>query len=55
MVHESDTLPDEKDHDYGDEAATDAQRDPIPPRKPPQRPEPTRYGDWEKDGRCIDF
>ena len=21
----------------------------------PQGPEPTRYGDWEKDGRCIDF
>jgi len=20
-----------------------------------KRPEPTRYGDWEKDGRCIDF
>jgi hypothetical protein len=19
------------------------------------RPEPTRYGDWEKAGRCIDF
>lgn len=19
------------------------------------RPDPTRYGDWEKDGRCIDF
>lgn len=18
-------------------------------------PEPTRYGDWEKDGRCTDF
>lgn len=18
-------------------------------------PDPTRYGDWEKDGRCIDF
>jgi hypothetical protein len=18
-------------------------------------PEPTRFGDWEKDGRCIDF
>jgi len=18
-------------------------------------PEPTRYGDWEKNGRCIDF
>ncbi len=20
-----------------------------------QGPDPTRYGDWEKDGRCIDF
>jgi hypothetical protein len=21
----------------------------------PTGPEPTRYGDWEKAGRCIDF
>ena len=21
----------------------------------PKGPEPTRYGDWERDGRCIDF
>jgi hypothetical protein len=21
----------------------------------PQGPEPTRYGDWEKGGRCTDF
>jgi hypothetical protein len=21
----------------------------------PNGPEPTRYGDWEKNGRCIDF
>ena len=26
--------------------------DPLP--KPPA-PDPTRYGDWEKNGRCIDF
>lgn len=32
-----------------------------PPSKPqeaidkPGRLEPTRYGDWEKNGRCIDF
>ncbi|KAF0140060.1 MAG: hypothetical protein FD153_845 [Rhodospirillaceae bacterium] len=19
------------------------------------RPDPTRFGDWERDGRCIDF
>ncbi|MFM8444087.1 MAG: DUF1674 domain-containing protein [Methylococcus sp.] len=23
--------------------------------QPVQRPDPTRYGDWEKSGRCIDF
>ncbi|HEY8587145.1 MAG TPA: DUF1674 domain-containing protein [Rhodanobacter sp.] len=25
--------------------------------KPTERPalDPTRYGDWEKNGRCIDF
>ncbi|MEP7245158.1 MAG: DUF1674 domain-containing protein [Gammaproteobacteria bacterium] len=39
---------------------------PIPPAAPapaqrpkefggPTGPEPTRYGDWEKKGRCIDF
>jgi hypothetical protein len=31
----------------------------APSRKPeiggPKGPEPTRYGDWEKGGRCIDF
>ncbi|MBI3418571.1 MAG: DUF1674 domain-containing protein [Proteobacteria bacterium] len=32
----------------------------TPPQKPgeiggPKGPEPTRYGDWEKDGRCTDF
>jgi hypothetical protein len=21
----------------------------------PRGPEPTRFGDWEKNGRCIDF
>lgn len=34
--------------------------DPAPPAKPqeiggPQGKEPTRYGDWERKGRCIDF
>jgi hypothetical protein len=21
----------------------------------PKGPEPTRYGDWERNGRCVDF
>jgi len=29
------------------------------PREPefggPEGPEPTRYGDWERGGRCVDF
>ncbi len=31
---------------------------PLPKTKEyggPKGPEPTRYGDWEKAGRCIDF
>ena len=48
--------------------AADTQREPSPgvsaPETPSQKPkevggpkgpEPTRYGDWEKNGRCIDF
>ena len=35
----------------------------VPPREKPPREiggresglDPTRYGDWEKNGRCIDF
>jgi hypothetical protein len=27
----------------------------APGMMPGQRLEPTRYGDWEKGGRCIDF
>lgn len=42
-----------------------SQIDPAPPQeragdaapKPAagDRPDPTRFGDWEKNGRCIDF
>lgn len=47
-----------------DPAAPRAEDDtePLPVPPPPAReiggppgPEPTRYGDWEKAGRCIDF
>ena len=24
-------------------------------RRGPKEPEPTRFGDWERNGRCIDF
>jgi hypothetical protein len=33
---------------------------PLHPEKPPETggpkgPEPTRYGDWERKGKCVDF
>jgi hypothetical protein len=40
-----------------------AEAEPQPPSPPkatgeiggPKGLEPTRYGDWEKNGRCVDF
>jgi hypothetical protein len=34
-----------------------AEQPPAPPREigGPKGPEPTRYNDWEKGGRCVDF
>jgi hypothetical protein len=39
----------------GGEAVETAE--PAPPKEIGGRdgPEPVRYGDWEKNGRCIDF
>ncbi|MCX7353451.1 MAG: DUF1674 domain-containing protein [Alphaproteobacteria bacterium] len=47
--------------------STEAEKKPVTaekktenPKKPqeiggPEGPEPTRYGDWERNGRCVDF
>jgi hypothetical protein len=40
-----------------DEDETQAGEQDSPPKEygGPKGKEPTRYGDWEKNGRCIDF
>ena len=43
-----------------DVAEAEADRTPTPPRAAVEIGgrkglDPTRYGDWEKNGRCIDF
>ncbi len=45
--------PERSDPDHRDEAQEPRER----PRElgGPKGPEPTRYGDWERAGRCIDF
>jgi hypothetical protein len=41
--------------DDGKPTAPIAPPAPVPEVGGPQGPEPTRYGDWELRGRCIDF
>ncbi|MGE4063837.1 MAG: succinate dehydrogenase assembly factor 4 [Rhodospirillaceae bacterium] len=36
-------------------STTPAQPADVPEKGGPKGPEPTRYGDWEKKGRCSDF
>jgi hypothetical protein len=48
-----------KDSKSVDDAVADQRPAPQPPNPReiggPKGPEPTRFGDWEKNGRCIDF
>jgi hypothetical protein len=52
---------DEQTRDTGKQPpATPVQKVPEPAVQPreiggPKGPEPTRYGDWEYNGRCTDF
>ncbi len=37
------------------EKKTENPKKPTPEIGGPEGPEPTRYGDWERNGRCVDF
>jgi hypothetical protein len=55
---EIDRQPDEQPPERDSESPHSADEAPeAPPREIGGRdgPDPTRYGDWEKNGRCIDF
>jgi hypothetical protein len=47
--------------DRSEPAAPKADKTDEKPEKPPREiggpkgPEPTRYNDWERNGRCVDF
>jgi hypothetical protein len=46
------------DHPTKDEADASPAAKPAPITREiggPKGPEPTRYGDWEQNGRCSDF
>jgi len=51
------TKPPDADDPAKPEADKPADSEPPRPREigGPKGPEPTRYGDWEVGGRCIDF
>ncbi|XP_035519825.1 succinate dehydrogenase assembly factor 4, mitochondrial [Morone saxatilis] len=47
-------LPEEKSKDVLEKFPDDV--NPVTKEKGgPRGPEPTRYGDWERKGRCVDF
>ncbi|NNC99849.1 MAG: DUF1674 domain-containing protein [Gammaproteobacteria bacterium] len=49
-VHQSDRHSENRSDIIVPETAADS-----PQSADRKRLDPTRYGDWEKDGRCIDF
>jgi len=60
MTHSDDL--EQKDQVTAQKDQATAVAAPVPPPLPAQRevggregPEPTRFGDWELRGRCIDF
>ena len=50
-------IPTEGNEPVADGERRDSEGPPPRPREigGPKGPEPTRYGDWERNGRCIDF
>jgi len=58
MIGQSPAVPEPADAQRdGTQSPADAQAGKVMPREYGGRegPEPTRYGDWEKNGRCVDF
>jgi hypothetical protein len=49
--------PDKGPEEQADRSAQEPREPAVKPREigGPRGPEPTRYGDWERKGRCIDF
>ncbi len=47
--------PDGEPSDAPTPAERPSKGQPAGERGGPKGPEPTRYGDWEKNGRCFDF
>ena len=57
-MSKTDSSDDDASADSGHE--DNADKKPPPEHRPKEiggrkGPDPTRYGDWEKGGRCIDF
>jgi hypothetical protein len=50
-----DAKPEAKPDAPAQEARDKPRKKPVPETGGPAGPEPTRYGDWERGGRCVDF
>ncbi|KAM1817922.1 hypothetical protein ACFX11_002158 [Malus domestica] len=52
IVEKHENQAEEEEHDDDDDGLVNKQTGEI---GGPRGPEPTRYGDWERNGRCSDF
>lgn len=43
------------DLQVNDTDLADEQEDELKENDSANKPDPTRFGDWEKNGRCVDF
>lgn len=57
MTQSPENTQTEGDKPQQDDVSNDKQPSAQPPKEVGGRdgPDPTRFGDWEKGGRCIDF
>jgi hypothetical protein len=49
------TVPEKPEKKPLPAAGTAPAKKPVPETGGPKGPEPTRYGDWEIGGKCVDF
>ena len=47
--------PAPQESDVPENGAPESEQKPVREIGGREGPDPTRYGDWEKNGRCIDF
>lgn len=55
MINQATPKPDDGSALVAEPETPRAEQHEVEELNGPKGPEPTRYGDWERKGRCVDF